>query len=49
MLHGQHFQKEPHANLSVRRRGDYVRKLLQEGVNKPKQGTDVGDHPPMYV
>jgi hypothetical protein len=33
----------------VRRRGDYVRKLLHEGVNKPKQGTDVGDHPPMYV
>jgi len=27
--------------------GDYVRKLLEEGHNKPRKGVDAGDHPPI--
>lgn len=27
--------------------GQYAQKLLKLGFNKPKQGTDAGDHPPI--
>lgn len=27
--------------------GGYVQRLLSEGFNKPKSGTDAGDHPPI--
>lgn len=27
--------------------GHYARQILGEGINRPKKGTDVGDHPPI--
>lgn len=27
--------------------GSYVKEILAEGINRPKKGKDVGDHPPI--
>ena len=27
--------------------GNYVNGLLKQGINKPRKGTDAGDHPPI--
>lgn len=27
--------------------GQFAKQILNEGINRPKKGTDVGDHPPI--